>query len=308
MGPPGQANSRNYGADYFIVVSPENGALKIDTIRHAYLHFTLDPVVGKRSTTTLKRLEPLLLSVKTAPMSDAFKTDIVMLVTESLIRAVEARTAVTGKGRQAEIRRHNLAQSAAEEGFILAPYFEEQLVKFEPEPDYLQDAFAAWLASLDVSWEQKRAAGIVFASTARPEGLQTLKKQTSLLDEAGQRFAAGDMRRARQLAQQALDEKKEDQGRAMFILAQVATRDRDIERAQDYFERAAAITSDANVVAWSHVYLGRIFDLKAERDSAVKHYQQALATTGSDGGARRAAENGVKEPYQPPTARQQEQQ
>ena len=42
---------------------------------------------------TMKRLEPLLESVKTAPMDESFKSDTSLLVTECLIRAIEARTA-----------------------------------------------------------------------------------------------------------------------------------------------------------------------------------------------------------------------
>ena len=77
---PGQTNARNYGADYFMVVSPENGELKLDQLRHTYLHFTLDPLVMKRAS-AMRRLEPLLEAVKTAPLDENYKTDITLLVT-----------------------------------------------------------------------------------------------------------------------------------------------------------------------------------------------------------------------------------
>jgi tetratricopeptide (TPR) repeat protein len=307
MAAPGQMNSRNYGSNYFLVVSPEKQDLHMDAIRHTYLHFTLDPLVARRSTASMKRLEPLMAYVKTAPMADDFKKDVRLLLAESLIRAVEARTSVSGSTKQAEARRAGLAQSAAEEGFILAPYFQEQLAKFEKDTDSAQDALLDWLFQIDVAVQQKRAGEIVFASTARPEGLQRLAK-ASLLDEAGRRFAAGDIRRARQLAEQALEDKQEDAGRALFILAQVATQDKEMERAQEYFERATGNTRDANVLIWAHIYLGRICDLKAERESAVKHYQQALAVASIDAAARSAAQSGIDRPYEPPRARQQGQQ
>ena len=41
--------------------------------------------------TDMKRLEPLLESVKGSPMDEAFKSDTSLLVTECLIRAVEIR-------------------------------------------------------------------------------------------------------------------------------------------------------------------------------------------------------------------------
>lgn len=307
MAAPGQVNSRNYGSSYFLVVSPEGQDLHMDAIRHTYLHFTLDPLMARRSTASMKRLEPLLVYVKSAPMADDFKKDVRLLLTESLIRAIEARTSVSGNNRQAETRRAGVAQSAAEEGFILAPYFQEQLAKFEKDTDSAQDALLDWLFQLDLAAEQKRAGAIVFATSARPEGLQRLAKPASLLDEAGRRFAAGDIRRARQLAEQALEDKQEDAGRALFILAQVATQDKEMDRAQDFFERATGKTSDANVLVWSHIYLGRICDLKAERESAVKHYQQALAVTSIDAATRSAAQSGIEHPYEPPRARQQDQ-
>ena len=58
---------------------------------------------------------------------------------------------------------------------------------------------------------------------------------------------------AQKLAQQALDEQEEDPGRALFILAQVATANRDMEGARTYFERAletSARTEGHRVVAY----------------------------------------------------------
>jgi len=63
------------------------------------------------------------------------------------------------------------------------------------------------------------------------------------------------------------------------------------------------------VIAWSHIYLGRIFDLKEERDVAVDHYRAAL--NAADGGAlpeaKTAAQRGIEQPYEPPTAAQPQQ-
>ena len=52
MGDPSQANARNYGADYYVVVfpSPDPNAvdpLKMPQIRHTYLHYLLDPMADK---------------------------------------------------------------------------------------------------------------------------------------------------------------------------------------------------------------------------------------------------------------------
>jgi tetratricopeptide (TPR) repeat protein len=105
------------------------------------------------------------------------------------------------------------------------------------------------------------------------------------------------------MAQQALDEDQEDPGRALFILAQIATRNRDMEGARTYFERALQMAHEPKVIAWSHIYLGRIFDLKEERDVAVDHYRAALnVANGALPEAKTAAERGIEQPYEPPAA------
>src|ERR1039457_1184810 len=91
MGAPGQTTARNYGTDYFVVMSPTAGtAIKMQQIRHTYLHYLLDPVALKNGT-AFKRLDPLLTVVQEAPMDDAFKSNVSLLVNECLVRAIEER-------------------------------------------------------------------------------------------------------------------------------------------------------------------------------------------------------------------------
>src|SRR5690349_13057973 len=67
MAAPGQVNSRNYLQDfYYLVVSPAGDNIHMESLRHTYLHFVLDPLIARRAT-TLQRLDPILLSVQTAP-------------------------------------------------------------------------------------------------------------------------------------------------------------------------------------------------------------------------------------------------
>src|SRR5262249_22327653 len=48
MGPPGQTNARNYGADYYVVIFPgASPSLKMEEIRHTYLHYLMDPLALK---------------------------------------------------------------------------------------------------------------------------------------------------------------------------------------------------------------------------------------------------------------------
>src|SRR5262249_26879416 len=56
MGAPSQVNARDYGANYFVVISP-SASLKMYQIRHTYLHYLLDPLALKYPG-EMKRLEP----------------------------------------------------------------------------------------------------------------------------------------------------------------------------------------------------------------------------------------------------------
>jgi tetratricopeptide (TPR) repeat protein len=310
MGSPSKINARNYGSDYYVVLSPEKNAelsqKSYEQIRHTYLHFVLDPLIMKRAN-ILRTLDPLLIPVKMAPLDEAYKNDIGLLIIESLIRAIEARIG-GGKGKEAERKKQQAAERAAQEGFILAPYFNEQLATFEKQPEGLQDSFGNWLRSIDVGHERKRANDIQFVSAAAPDVLSTAKQvKTSPLDEAEKRFQAGDIDGAREIASQVLKDKSDDVGRADFVLAQVASKSKNFDEAQQYFEDAVKNTNSARVQAWANVYLGRMYDLRwhrtgdaGDRDAAVQHYKAALEASARYPGARAAAEKGIKEPYTSP--------
>jgi tetratricopeptide (TPR) repeat protein len=300
MGAPGQTNARNYGEDYYVVISPgKSGPLKMAQIRHTYLHYLLDPLALKYPGVE-KRLDPLLNSVQDAPMDESFKSDASLLATECLIRAIEARS--TGGGEAGEAERREAVQKAMEQGFILTDYFYDALVQFEKGPTGLRDVYFTMLLAIDLRHEQKKAAQIQFASTADAELLHLSRPQEGrLLQSAEQRLADGDALAARKLAQQALDAKVEDPGRALFILAQVATMNRQINEAQDYFEKALEMSHEVKVVAWSHIYLGRIFDLQEDRDAALDQYRAAATTGASLPEAKAAAEQGLQQPYEPPS-------
>ncbi len=303
MGAPSQTNARVYSTDYFVVLSPgKNSALKMDQIRHTYLHFLLDPLSMKYPA-TMKRLEPLLASVKSAPMDESFKTDSSLLVTECLIRAVEARMA-----KAPDAQRQQIVQNSVEQGFILTQYFYEALQRFEKDAPGLRTAYVEMVGNIDVGREQKRAAQVQFASAADPELLSAGKSvDAKLLVDAEQKLSAGDVGSAQKLAQKALDEKSADPGRALFILAQAATASSDMQNATKYFQQALQVASEPKVVAWSHIYLGRIFDLQENRESALEEYRAALTASAALPEAKAAAERGLQAPYEPPGgARKQE--
>ena len=303
MGAPGQTNARNYASDYYVVIAPTSGtAIKLQQIRHTYLHYLLDPLALKYGG-AFERLEPLLGAVQGAPMDEAFKSNISLLVNECLIRAIEERLS-----KIPEAERAQGVDQAGKEGYILTRYFYDALGRFEQDPAGMRNAYDDLLRSIEVGKEMKRASQIQFASNAAPELLHLARPQNgNLLLNAERRLAAGDLETAKQLAQKALDEQKEDSGRALFILAEVATANRDMEGALTYFERALQTAREPKVIAWSHIYLGRIFDLKENRDAALDQYRAALnAAGGALPEAKLAAQRGLEQPYEPPVAKQPE--
>ena len=63
--------------------------------------------------------------------------------------------------------------------------------------------------------------------------------------------------------------------------------------------RALEVAHEPKVVAWSHIYLGRIFDLQEDREAAMDHYRAAVTAGSALPEAKAAAELGLQKPYEP---------
>ena len=311
MGDPNEANARNYGADYYVVVFPSPDPstvdpLKMPQIRHTYLHYLLDPMAEKHFT-AIKRLEPLLQSVKQAPLDENFKKDISLLVTECMVRAIEIRT--TGTKQTAEAMRLQAVDDAQKQGYILTKYFYSAIVTFEKDPAGLRTAYGDILYAIDIKQQQKAASEIQYAHNTAPELVQLSRlEDRRMLVTAEKRLVAGDPKGAQELAQQALDKKIGDEGRALFILAQVAVANKNPDGAADNFHKAIQATKDPKVVAWSHVYLGRMLDMRdpPDREAALNEYRAALSAGADLPEAKAAAERGLQAAYEPPARPKQQ--
>jgi tetratricopeptide (TPR) repeat protein len=304
MAAPGQVNSRDYRDEaYYMVISPQGDNIHLAQLRHAYLHFVLDPLIARRLT-ALERLKPVLASVQQAPMAEQYREDVGLLLIESLIRAIEARTPLDSKLSDQE--RLAMVKRAESEGYIFTSYFYNQLPAFEKSETGLKDTFPDWLHGLDVGEVKRHAAGIQFASSAEPELVQASKPAISTVDQAERALASGNPVEAEQLAKAALNT-NEDQAHAYFILARVATLSGNMADARDNFAKAAQSAKDPRIAAWSHIYLGRILDLQDDREDALAQYKAALDTGDISSDTKAAAERGLKAPYEPPAAKPQSQ-
>lgn len=295
---PGQVEARNYGNNYDLVFAPgKDGKIPVEAIRHTYLHFVLDPLAASHGT-SLKRLEPILLDIRFAPLAKSFKEDIALMVNECLIRAIEARISIPKTDEQGRLA---YVQRSMEQGFVLTRYFYDALARFEKTGSGLKTVYGDMLHDLDLARQRKQAREITFAEHAEPEVISPARVvlQTNLLNEAEQKLASGDKQGAQKIAQEVLQHNHggDEPGRAVFLLAQIATLDGKMDEARFDFEQAVQAARDPRTLAWSHIYLGRIYDLQENRQAALEHYRAALDA--GDPAARAAAEKGITSPYQP---------
>jgi hypothetical protein len=328
---PGQTNARVYGADYVVVTSPtRDDKVRMDEIRHTYLHFELEPLLYSRAS-SMDRLLPFLKTVREAPLEYTFRSDIVSLVTECMIRAVEARTMETGVApfkapavvthsefaaverqrrateQKAEAVRQAAVKRSMEQGYVFTAYFYDKLITFEKEPQSFKETIGEIVYGMDVPSELSRAKHIEFTQQNEGDVVHRGTRQLHGLDLAELKLLQGDVNAASTLAHQALTQHTGDTARADFLLARCAVMQHNVNDARHYFEETVRLGKDPRLLAWSHIYLGRMDDLEHSRDEALAQYQQALVTRDGQLDTKEAAERGLKEPYGPPAGiRQQE--
>ncbi len=94
----------------------------------------------------------LLDFVQSAPLDPNFKNDFVLLANESLIKAVESRL----DKNPGEIGQ------ASRQGYVLAPFFAEQLPVFEKQEQGMRFYFEEMANAIDLKKEDTRIASIKF--------------------------------------------------------------------------------------------------------------------------------------------------
>lgn len=324
---PHSVNARVYGTDYVVVLSPVNGVVRMSDVRHTYLHYIIEPLLYARAN-AIDRTQPILKEVREAPLDFRYRSDSVSLMIECLIKAIEARTMDTGIANykiptgidRSEMPRYERERSAVEQkqeavraqtvrhdmtqGWVLTQYFYEQLQQFEHDPASLKDTIGEMVYSMDVDQQVHRARQIEFDKQADDDVLRRSKpRKLTGLDLAEARLAAGDVVTASAMARQTLTihadtlDAAADEARANFILARTALMTGHPADAFNGFQKTVAASKDPRILSWSHIYLGRMYDLQCRREMAVGEYQRALAVRDGQMDTRLAAERGVKTAY-----------
>ena len=321
---PRTVNARIYGTDYVVVVSPVNGQIPMNDVRHTYLHYVIEPLLYARAN-AVDRTQPILKEVRDAPLEFRYRSDTVPLTIECLIKAIEARTMETGVPKytipanadRSDLPRYEHERQIYQEkvdvirlaavhhdmtqGFVLTQYFYEQLIQFEKDPASLKDTIGEMVYTMDIAQQVRRAREIEFDKEADGDVLERSKpRKLTGLDLAEAKLATGDAITASAMARQVLGARDDslegvaNSARADFILARVAMMTRDTEGAMDGFQKTLASSKEPRLLAWSHIYLGRMLDLDCKRDEAVAEYKEALDARDGQQDTRLAAERGIK--------------
>jgi tetratricopeptide (TPR) repeat protein len=319
-----RANFRNNGNHYAIVIGA-GAQFPTDDVRHAYLHFMLDPLPLKYRDALMRKSGLLNIGARAPRLPAEYKNDFIAYADECFVKSVELRI------RHLTAEKHEAALAENDRtGFIMVRVFDVQLQKFEKAEPAMSLYFADLIDGIDVAAEQKRFANFKFApleeaptqetaASAGPAqpGQQTVQ-QNDPQSERDRLLAEGDHQIALQDAPAALATfqkvlaKYPDDARANFGLAVASLLNHDADRAQELFEKLVSAppstgsdavnstsSSDPAILAWSHVYLGRLHDFAEERDQALTEYRAALAIAGAPEAARVAAQRGIDTPYNP---------
>ncbi len=297
LGAPNQIQTRSYSRDYYVVITPSPEP-RIFDVRHAYLHYLLDPLATRHEEIVM-RTRGLSDHAQRAPALDqSFKSDYLLLVTESLIKAIEARL----DGKPA------MANEAMQQGYILTAYFAEQLQGYLKQEQAMHYYFPAMIEALNLKREDARLSGIEFVSQApvrqvkashpppvpEPQGVNKTLAQAELL------YTERNLEGARELYLKAVDQTgdKAAQAKAYYGLARIAALEKNPELAEQLFEKTLESKPDPQVRAWTLVYLGRLADARGSREEAARRFKEALAVEGASQAAHAAAAVGVQRSYE----------
>jgi len=301
LAPPGQVQRRSYGFEDTVVVTPSPEPRTFE-IRHAYLHYLLDPL-ATRYQEILERKKFLARHVqRVGRLEDTFRDDFLALTTESLIKAVESRLDRDPGG----------IERALYQGFILAPFFAEHLPLYEKQEQAMLVYYPEMVGAIDLKTEDARLSKVDFnsrpdraAKPATPAAAAPavpavpaapLTGAAKTLDDAEQLYAARNLDAAKKKYLEVLEQtdQKTLHADAYYGLARIAALNKDPETAVRLFRNALDLGPRPATRAWVLVYLGKLALASEEPEQAQQYFTGALQVEGISKKAREEAENGFR--------------
>ena len=302
---PGSTTPRHWGGNMQVVAHPSE-RIHLDEIRHAFLIHLLDRL-SIRYRNTVAQKEVLSRFAMFAPaLDEAYKTDFELLVTKSLVKAIETRL-----DRAPADKKLERVHQAMLEGFILTPYFFEALPKFEADNRDINKYYPDLIEGIDLKQEGARLQNVTFAeSVAKPKREAPPAPQLSDLDKTLKRgeFLMNEemFDEAREAFEQAKQQAGGTHAQASYGLARVAIMEADPDLAREHFLEAAELADDPHLRAMAHIYVGRIEDVVGNREQAVQHYKLALDAGDPSQRTRELAEQGIAAPFRRPRPEESE--
>ncbi len=312
---------RNYGDHYELVVTPSPD-FPTDDMRHAFLHFLLDPI-AIRYRVQASRLSPLLEIAAHAPrLPVEMHDDYPAFFDECLVRAVELRLRHLSP---AELS--SAIDQAESSGYVLVRPIYAGLSGFEKSEPAMGYYLPDLIAGIDVAGEQRRLHDMKFADVgtapdkagntavenatpAAPRPAASADPTDSELAEGQRQISARNGAAASVAFEHVLAVHPNDL-RATYGLAVASALQGQPDRARELFAKVIAAAPNASAgageqpdpssLSWAHIYLGRMYDIDGKRDLAVTEYRAALAVQGAPEPARAAAQRGVDNGYQTPS-------
>jgi tetratricopeptide (TPR) repeat protein len=226
-------------------------------------------------------------------------------VVECLVRAVELRLQSLSAGKVAES-----LQSADADGYILVRPLYERLKVFETAEPAMTFYFPDLVGGIDLPAEAARLEKVTFAPAL--ELAPRVSEPVLQVSETERMLAEGDALIADRKPQdadaafRAVLAKEPANPRALYGAGIAAAMLRDVERAKSLFQQVIAGAAQGQYrpaelrwLAWSHVYLGRIYDVEGKRDLALTEFRAALAIADAPQSVREAAQRGIDQGYRP---------
>ena len=306
---------RTFGDQYALVVRPSNDP-PMDDIRHAFLHFMLDPI-AIRYRVQASKASPLLANAAHAPLLPVdLRDDFPAFFDECFVRAVELRLRRLSPADLA-----SAIDQAEGSGYVMVRSIYAGLSGFEKSEPAMGYYLPDLIKGIDVAAEQRRLSGVKFAEAAPaadapPENIRAAKPAASSnpldddLAEGQRQISARNGAAAAASFERVLAAHPEDE-RATYGLAVASALQGKPDQARELFTKVIAASQnplagpgaqpDPGNLSWSHIYLGRMYDVEGKRDLAVVEYRAALAVAGAPDSARTAAQRGIESGYKTPS-------
>jgi tetratricopeptide (TPR) repeat protein len=247
-----------------------------------------------------------------------YRDDFPAFFDECLVRAVELRLRhLSPQNLGSEI------DQAETSGYVLVRPIYSGLAGFEKSEPAMSFYLPDLIKGINVPEEARRLRGVTFAD-ALVAGEQSVHGSASPatgakpalpadpvegdLAEGQRQIAARNGTAAASAFERVLSASPADI-RATYGLAVASALLGQPDRARELFAKviSASASTDASVkkpdassLSWSHIYLGRMYDVEGNRDMAVAEYRAALGVPDAPENARTAAQHGVDAGYQTP--------